>query len=94
MLCSINTFGTVVVVMLCAGFVVGVDFEATVVVVAIAARVVVVTVFVSAGDAPEIVDFKLAFPWNTARIFFDVSLSRSGSMTAMSSINVPVPGMV
>ena len=65
-----------------------------VVVVANAAKVVAVTVDVSAGVAPVMVVFKLAFPWNNARIFFAVALSKSGRITDISSMTVPVPGMV
>ena len=67
---------------------------ATVVVAAIAARVLVVMVTSEAGDAPVMVVFRLALPWKTARIFLEVELSRSGTMTDMSSIIVPLPGMV
>jgi len=84
-LCSIATFGTVVVVVVAGALVVEVDFGAAVAVVAIAASVVVVTTDVFAGAAPAIVVFRLAFPWNTDKIFFAVALSRSGMMTAMSS---------
>jgi hypothetical protein len=92
--CSIATFGTVVVVLVCGGFAVVPEDFGTVVVTASAANVVVVTVGVSAGVAPEMVVFKLALPWKTARIFFDVALSKSGTMTDMSSISCPFPGMV
>lgn len=37
---------------------------------------------------------KLALPWNTARIFFDWSLSKSGTMTEALSITCPIPGIV
>ena len=37
---------------------------------------------------------KLALPWNTDRIFFDWSLSKSGTMTEALSISCPSPGMV
>lgn len=72
-----------------------VDFT-TVVVDATTANVVavVVTVVASAGVAPAIVVFRLALPWKTERIFCDVALSKSGTMTAMSSITWPLPGMV
>ena len=62
MLCSMATFGTVVVVLVCTGLVVDGDLVARVVVVAIAASVVVVIVAVSGGVAPAIVVFKLALP--------------------------------
>lgn len=85
MLCSIATFGTVVVVVVAGAFVVGVDFGAAIVVVAIAASVVVVTRDVFAGVAPAIVIFRLAFPWKTDKIFFEVALSKSGIITAILS---------
>lgn len=64
---------------------------ANVVTVTFVAVVVGATVVVA---APLIVLLRLAFPWKTARIFFDVLLSRSGRITAAWSIMVPVPGIV
>jgi hypothetical protein len=40
------------------------------------------------------VEDKLALPWNTDRIFFDWSLSKSGMMTAALSTTCPIPGIV
>jgi hypothetical protein len=40
------------------------------------------------------VDDKLALPWNTDRIFFDWSLSKSGMMTDALSTTCPIPGIV
>ena len=63
-------------------------------VVAIANVVVTIWVLIMGRSAPLTVVFKLARPWNTAKIFLDVALSRSGTMTAASSIICPIPGMV
>lgn len=41
----------------------------------------------------KVVD-KLALPWKTERIFFDWSLSKSGTMTDALSITCPIPGIV
>ena len=61
--------------------------------VAIATSVVTVGVKPEAA-APLMVVLRLALPWKTDKIFFDVLLSRSGRMTAALSIMVPVPGIV
>jgi hypothetical protein len=51
------------------------------VVAAMTARVVVVVVATVEVEAPLIVVLRLALPWKTERIFFEVLLSRSGRMT-------------
>ena len=48
---------------------------------AMTARVVVVVVATVEVEAPLIVVLRLALPWKTERIFFEVLLSRSGRMT-------------
>ena len=61
---------------------------------AMTARVVVVVVATVVVEAPLMVLLRLALPWKTARIFFEVLLSRSGRITAAWSMMVPVPGIV
>ena len=57
------------------------------VVAATTANVVATTVAeASAFSDPGTVMERLAFPWNTDRIFFDVALSKSGTMTDALSI--------
>ena len=62
--------------------------------VAAIANVVVTICVLMMGRCVTMVVFKLAVPWNTERIFFDSALSRSGTITAASSIIWPTPGMV
>ena len=63
-------------------------------VVAIGRVVVTIWVLMMGRSAPFTVVFKLARPWNTARIFFEVSLSKSGTITDASSMTCPIPGIV
>lgn len=96
--CLMVTFGTVVVgvrAMVTTGAtVVGTAFTVVVgrgfvVVVAAAAIANVVATTVADGSAlsaPGTVVDRLAFPWKTDRIFLDVALSKSGTMTDASSI--------
>ena len=56
------------------------------IVVAAMANVVVTIWVLIMGRSFTMVVFKLALPWNTERIFFDSALSRSGTITAASSI--------
>ena len=87
--------GTVVVVVLLVVATVGLDITSLIIdeVATTAASSVnsaegaMLEVFLSVLD-------KLALPWNTDRIFFDWSLSKSGTMTEALSITCPIPGMV
>ena len=62
-------------------------------VVAIAMVVVTICVLMM-GRCFTMVVFKLAFPWNTARIFLASGVSGVGTMTEASSMTWPTPGIV